>query len=81
MTSEENIHTAENRNKLLHLEGVQLQEVAFNIPGEIKTGDPKGNNVVFCILLEKLSEHLERHFFNNFKPENGVNFNKIVLKL
>ena len=84
---EEITDSEKKRNKLLHLGGIQLQEVAYSLPGAIV--DSKDQNDVFKILVEKLSEYFspkqnstfERHIFRNIKPENGENFNKFLLRI
>ncbi|XP_053953714.1 uncharacterized protein LOC128860298 [Anastrepha ludens] len=75
------------KNKLLHLGGPQLQEVAFNIPGALVESDGKTN--VFKVLVDKLDEYFspkrnstfERHLFRNLSPSEGENFNKYLLRL
>lgn len=80
---------AKKRNKLLHLGGPQLQEVAYNIPGAIDTYDPEQNNDIFQALVDKLTNYFspkqnstfERHIFRSLKPEEGESFNKFVLRM
>lgn len=57
LASEEITDPLKKRNKLLHLGGSQLQEVAYNIPGAIVIYDPEKKNDVFSILTAKLSEY------------------------
>ncbi|XP_049316516.1 uncharacterized protein LOC125779294 [Bactrocera dorsalis] len=78
---------AKKKNKLLHLGGPQLQEVAFNIPGALVEGNEELNS--FEVLVAKLDEYFspkrnstfERHLFRNLSPVEGENFNKYLLRL
>lgn len=89
LASEDITDFAKKRNKLLHLGGAQLQEVAYNIPGAIETYNDKENNDVFKILVEKLTDYFspkqnstfERHLFRSLKPEQSESFNKFVLRV
>lgn len=85
---DQEINDAEKRrNKLLHLGGTQLQEVAYNIPGAVAKS--QDGNDVFDILKSKLSDYFspkqnstfERHKFRKIKPCDGENFNKFLLKI
>lgn len=75
------------RNKLLHLGGIQLQEVAYSIPGAVI--DSQEDKKVFDILIDKLSDYFsprqnstfERHKFRRIKPCDGENFNKFLLQI
>lgn len=77
------------RNKLLHLGGMQLQEVAYNIPGAIVQYDTEEQNDVFGILVDALTKYFspvqnstfERHTFRNLKPETGEDLKKFLLRL
>ena len=72
------------KSKLMHLGGVQLQEVIYSLPGAIvEEGD------VFDVLVKKLDEYFspkrnstfERHLFRSIKPENGEDFKKFILRV
>nr|CAH7765262.1 unnamed protein product [Callosobruchus chinensis] len=71
-----------------HYGGVQLQEVAYNLPGAIVDYDEEEDNDVFQNLVDKLSEYFspkqnsdsERYVFRSPKPEEGENFNKFLLR-
>ncbi|XP_017467736.1 PREDICTED: uncharacterized protein LOC108360087 [Rhagoletis zephyria] len=75
------------KNKLLHLGGPQLQEVAFNIPGALV--EQSEGVKPFDVLVAKLNEYFspkrnstfERHLFRNLSPIEGENFNKYLLRL
>lgn len=77
------------RDKLLHLGGAQLQEVAFNLPGAIESKDPTQDKDIFKILVDKLTEYFspkrnsvfERHVFRSLKPHEGEMFNKFILRI
>ncbi|XP_074032658.1 uncharacterized protein [Leptinotarsa decemlineata] len=86
----ENIqNSSRKRNKLLHLGGVQLQEVAYNIPGAVAEHNEDGNNDVFKILVDALTKYFsplqnstfERHTFRNIKPGEGETLNKFLIRL
>lgn len=89
LASEDISDVIKKRNKLLHLGGSQLQEVAYNLPGALEPYDAEKNNDVFRGLVEKLSEYFspkqnstfERHIFRSLKPESNESFNKFVLKV
>lgn len=89
LAAEEITNKKKKRDKLLHLGGIQLQEVAFNLPGAIETYDSKQDNDVFQILVDKLTQYFspkqnsvfERHIFRTLKPEEGETFNKFLLKI
>ena len=89
LAAEDILEVSKKRNKLLHLGGTQLQEVAYNIPGAIEEYNTEKQNDVFKILVDKLSEYFspkqnstfERHIFRKLKPEQGENFNKFLLKV
>ena len=77
LAAEDILEVSKKRNKLLHLGGTQLQEVAYNIPGAIEEYNTEKQNDVFKILVDKLSEYFspkqnstfERHIFRKLKPE------------
>lgn len=66
--------------------GVQLQEVAFNLPGAVETDDSQQDKDIFKILVDKLTEYFspkqnsafERHIFRAFKPNKGETFKFLV---
>ncbi|XP_030750619.1 uncharacterized protein K02A2.6-like [Sitophilus oryzae] len=72
------------RNKLLHLGGSQLQEVAYSIPGAVVDEEES-----FDILVGKLTEYFspiqnstfERHTFRNIKADKGETLNKFLLRV
>ncbi|VEN61855.1 unnamed protein product [Callosobruchus maculatus] len=88
LAAEEITDTVKKRNKLLHYGGVQLQEVAYNLPNAIVDYDEEEDNDVFQNLVAKLSEYFsprqnsafERHVFRNLRPEEGENLNKFLLR-
>ncbi|XP_032309453.1 uncharacterized protein LOC116655693 [Drosophila ananassae] len=77
------------RTKLLHMGGVQLQTVAFSIPGALVDYDEAQGNDVFEILVEKLNAYFspkqkstfERHLFRKLAPLENENFAKFILRL
>lgn len=84
-----NVTTAEaKRALLLHMGGLPLQEIYYNIPGaHVETaGD---NNDVFTVAVNKLDEYFapkqsrvyERHLFRLIKQENGEKFDKFLVRL
>ncbi|KAG5887394.1 hypothetical protein JTB14_001584 [Gonioctena quinquepunctata] len=86
----ENINeSVRKRNKLLHLGGIELQEVAYNILGAIVEYNEANDNDVFGILVEALTKYFsptqnstfERHTYRNIKPSNGESLNKFLLRL
>lgn len=87
--AEEITSSLKKRNKLLHIGGPQLQEVAYSIPGAIEDFDEKKNNDVFKILVEKLNNHFtpkrnsvfERHIFRSLNVIEGETFNQFTLRL
>lgn len=89
LASEDITSVLKKRNKLLHLGGTQLQEVAYSLPGAIEPFNEEAGNDVFKTLVDKLSEYFspkqnstfERHVFRTLKREEGENFNKFVLKI
>lgn len=87
--SEDITDVIKKRNKLLHLGGPQLQEVAYNIPGALEEYDPTIKNDVFKVLVDKLNCHFspeqnstfERHLFRSLKPGVGENLNKFLVRI
>lgn len=72
------------RNKLLHLGGAELQEVAYSLLGAIEPFNVDENNNVFKTLVDKLSKYFspkqnatfKRHVFKrNIIREKGEHFN------
>lgn len=55
LASEDINNPEKKRNKLLHLGGPQLQEVAYNIPDAIEQYDAEKNNNMYNTLVDKLS--------------------------
>nr|CAI5841436.1 unnamed protein product [Callosobruchus analis] len=88
LAAEDITDTVRKRNKLLHYGGVQLQEVAYNLPQAILDYDEEQDTDVFQHLVDKLSEYFspkrnsafERHVFRNLRPEEGGNLNKFLLR-
>lgn len=89
LAAEEVMDVEKKRNKLLHFEGSQLQEVVYNLPEAIETFQPEQNTDIYKTLVDKLSEYFspkqnstfERHILRNVRPEGGENFNKYLLKV
>lgn len=89
LASEDITDVVKKRNKLLHMGGTQLQEVAYSIPGAIETYIEVEKNDVFKILVEKLTDYFspkqnstfERHIFRSIRKEDGEDFNKFLLKI
>ncbi|KAL7301787.1 hypothetical protein TKK_0005775 [Trichogramma kaykai] len=87
LTVEEITDDLKKRNRLLHLGGVQLQDVAYSLPGAV-IEKAEGTDV-FNVLVDKLSEYFspkqnstfERHIFRNIKPETGEDFGKFLLRI
>lgn len=81
--------TTRKRSKLLYLDGTQLQEVAYTIPGAIVNFDAARKNDVYTPLVKKLTAHFspkqnstfERHVFRTTKPTDGESFDKFLLKI
>ncbi|VEN54240.1 unnamed protein product [Callosobruchus maculatus] len=88
LASEDITDAVKKRNKLLHLGGSQLQEVAYSIPGAIEAYNSNENNNAFKTIVDKLSEYFspkqnstfERHIFRSIKKEDE-SFNKFLLKV
>lgn len=51
LVAEEITDKKKKRDKLLHWGSIQLQEVAFNLPGAIETDDSQQDKDVFKILV------------------------------
>lgn len=73
LASKDITDVVKKRNKLLHLGGSQLQEVAYNLPGAIENYDEKQSNDVFSILKIKLTEH--------FSPKRNSTFERLRLSV
>ncbi|VEN55440.1 unnamed protein product, partial [Callosobruchus maculatus] len=88
LASEDITDAVKKRNKLLHLGGSQLQEVAYSI-GAIEAYNSDENDDVFKTIVDKLSEYFspkqnstfERHIFRSIKKEEDESFNKFLLKV
>lgn len=82
LAAEEISDKKKKRDKLLHLGGIQLQEVAFNLYGAVETDDPQQGKDIYKVLVEKLTEYFspkrnsvfERHIFRSLKPNEGETF-------
>jgi hypothetical protein len=67
------------RTKFLHFGGLDIQELAYNIPGALEVYDEKAKNDVYKHLIEMLDAHFapirnstfERHLFRNLKPKEN----------
>lgn len=89
LEAEQIVSPKTKKTKLLHLGGVQLQTVAFSLPGALIEHDEEQKNDVFAILVEKLDAYFspkqnstfERHLFRNLTPADDENFSKFVLRL
>nr|CAH7744111.1 unnamed protein product [Callosobruchus chinensis] len=89
LASEDITSVEKKRNKLLHLGGSHLQEVAYSIPGAIESYNKEENNDVFKTLVDKLTDFFspkqnstfERHIFRSIQNEDGEDFNKFLLKI
>lgn len=83
--AEEISDAVKKKNKLLHYGGIQLQEVAYNIPGALTSGE---KDDAFKMLVDKLTDYFspernstfERHLFRSLKAEAGETFNKFLLR-
>nr|CAH7748210.1 unnamed protein product [Callosobruchus chinensis] len=79
LASEDITSVEKKRNKLLHLGGSHLQEVACSIPGAIESYNKEENNDVFKTLVNKLTDFFspkqnstfERHIFRSIRNEDG----------
>lgn len=88
LDAEEITDVNKKKNKLLHLGGPQLQEIAFGLPGAVLEYDPIIKNDVFELLVSALDNHFspqqnssfERHVFRHMTVENGENLNKFLLR-
>lgn len=89
LAAEEISDKKKKRDKLLHLGGIQLQEVAFNLHGAVETDDPQQGKDIYKVLVEKLTEYFspkrnsvfERHIFRSLKPNEGETFNQFLLRM
>jgi len=88
LDSEEITDGIKRRNKVLHLGGPQLQDIAFGLPNLIVDYDTEKKNDVFQTLIDGLDKYFspqqnscfERHVFRNMKPEQDENFNKFLIR-
>lgn len=77
------------KNKLLHLGGLELQDVFFGIPGADVQQNEEKDVRVFDIAIEKLDAQFapkrnsvfERHVFRTMKPEEGEIFDRFLIRL
>nr|CAI5858972.1 unnamed protein product [Callosobruchus analis] len=75
------------RATLLHLGGISLQEIFYNLPGDDTEIDIVGN--VYTRAIEKLndffapkqSKRYERHLFRKLKQEPGEKFEAFIIRL
>lgn len=84
-----NVTTPEaKRALLLHMGGLPLQEIYYNIPGaHVETSTD--NDDVFTVAINKLDEYFapkqsrvyERHLFRLIKQETGEKFDKFLVRL
>jgi len=82
LEAEQIVSPKTKKTKLLHLGDVQLQTVAFSLPGALIDHDEEQKNDVFAILVEKLdaffspkqNSTFERHLFRNLTPETMITF-------
>lgn len=89
LQAEEISDVVKRRNKLLHLGGPQLQEVAYNLPDCLVEYDTATKNDVYKSCVEALTIHFapirnstfERHLFRSLKPDPNEEFNHFVVKL
>lgn len=89
LAAEEISDKKKKRDKLLHLGGIQLQEVAFNLPGAVETDDPQQGKDIYKVLVKKLTEYFspkrnsvfQRHIFRFLKPNEGETFNQFLLRI
>ncbi|XP_068149431.1 uncharacterized protein [Drosophila tropicalis] len=87
--TEEISSVIKKRNKLLHLGGPQLQEVAYSLPGALVAYHATKENDVFTPLVDKLNEYFspqrnavfERHMFRSMVPRQGESFAEFLLRL
>lgn len=84
-----NVTTPEaKRAMLLHMGGLALQEVYFNIPGAHVEGAVEGKDL-FAVAISKLDDYFapkqsrvyERHLFRLIKQESGEKFEKYLVRL
>jgi hypothetical protein len=77
------------RTLLLHLGGVELQEIYFNLPDANVAYDEKENNNVLEVALVKLDEYftpkrissVERSLFREMKLNDEENINQFMVRL
>ncbi|XP_030765263.1 uncharacterized protein K02A2.6-like [Sitophilus oryzae] len=88
LDAEEITDVVKMKNKLLHLGGPQLQEIAFGLPGAVTEYDPTIKNDIFKALVDRLNDRFspqqtpcfERHVFRNMKPVDGENLNRYLIR-
>lgn len=88
LDSEEITDVVKRKNRLLHLGGPQLQEIAFGLPGALVDCDVATNNDVFKTLIDALDNHFapqqnscfERHVFKNMRLEEGEDLSKFLMR-
>lgn len=76
------------RATLLHMGGLALQEIYYNIPGaHVESTD--GKDDIYVVAINKLDKYFapkqsriyERHLFRLIKQENGEKFDKFLVRL
>nr|DAA65000.1 TPA_exp: gag-pol protein [Drosophila ananassae] len=81
--------TRQKRSKILLLGGVQLQSVAYSLPGALIDPDDKGEIDIYAVLVERLGKYFspkqnstfERHLFRSLTPSENGSFSDFVLQL
>lgn len=73
LDAEEITDVVKRKNKLLHLGGPQLQEIAFELPGAVIDYDPATKNDVFQVLVDTLDQH--------FSPQQNSCFERHVFRI
>lgn len=85
-----NVTKAEaKRAVLLHMGGLSLQEIYYNIPGAHLETVANSDTDIFTVAINKLDEYFapkqsrvyERHLFRLIKQETGEKFDKFLVRL
>ncbi|XP_055633240.1 uncharacterized protein K02A2.6-like [Toxorhynchites rutilus septentrionalis] len=79
----------EKRNQLLHLGGVDLQDIFHNLPGVNDVPHVTIDPPYYDVAVEKLDDHFqptrrrtyERHIFRQITQQHGERFNDFVMRL
>lgn len=77
------------RATLLHMGGLSLQEIYYNVPGAHVESNEDPNTDIYQIAVSKLDEYFapkqsrvyERHVFRLMKQEGGEKFEKFLIRL